>query len=391
MSSYSGKASPNAHDRCPYSVNDSDGSNDCFADRERAFDLEEDGLEASCDSGVFSNVKENPCCFAAQETQNATVQISEVGKDLSSQLIADGLSGPDYETVFTNSKAGMDGVDKEYVKRIVFEMSKSSDFFRNEQRKEAAHRSSNEQLAAKVSALTATELSIADTVADRYIARAEASRDLSRRFIHVDMDMFFAAVEQLRRPELAELPMAVGGLGMISTANYVARKYGVRSAMPGFIGKVSTASIARIDAPCFLLSEPTPTVHRTGWDALLRRKRTGAGRAAGARERAGAGGAGLLPAGLRRLRGRQRAGHGPACVLHPPLSRISLAGPVASIGRVHGPGPWGPAPACRTGPAHWPGQRMRRGTALNGAATTARRDVSGTVAEEVTTGRRQRS
>ncbi len=33
------------------------------------------------------------------------------------------------------------------------------------------------------------------------------------------------------------VPMAVGGMGMISTANYVARKYGVRSAMPGFIGR----------------------------------------------------------------------------------------------------------------------------------------------------------
>jgi len=32
-------------------------------------------------------------------------------------------------------------------------------------------------------------------------------------------------------------PFAVGGIGMISTANYMARRYGVRSAMPGFIGR----------------------------------------------------------------------------------------------------------------------------------------------------------
>ena len=38
------------------------------------------------------------------------------------------LLGCDYETVFTNSKAGMDGVDKDYVKKVVFEMSRSSDF-----------------------------------------------------------------------------------------------------------------------------------------------------------------------------------------------------------------------------------------------------------------------
>jgi DNA polymerase kappa len=49
------------------------------------------------------------------------------------------------------------------------------------------------------------------------------------------MDMFYAAVEIRDRPELAERPIAVGSLQMISTANYVARKFGIRSAMPGFI------------------------------------------------------------------------------------------------------------------------------------------------------------
>ena len=51
------------------------------------------------------------------------------------------------------------------------------------------------------------------------------------------MDMFYAAVEIRDRPELAKVPVAVGSESMISTANYEARKYGVRSAMPGFIGK----------------------------------------------------------------------------------------------------------------------------------------------------------
>lgn len=39
------------------------------------------------------------------------------------------------------------------------------------------------------------------------------------------------------RPELADKPVAVGGNNMISTTNYHARKKGVRSAMPGFIGR----------------------------------------------------------------------------------------------------------------------------------------------------------
>lgn len=54
-------------------------------------------------------------------------------------------------------------------------------------------------------------------------------------FAVVDMDMFYAAVEIRDNPSLKEKPVAVGGMSMISTTNYVARKFGVRSAMPGFI------------------------------------------------------------------------------------------------------------------------------------------------------------
>jgi DNA polymerase kappa len=49
------------------------------------------------------------------------------------------------------------------------------------------------------------------------------------------MDMFYAAVETRDNPELGSVPMAVGSKGMLSTSNYEARKFGVRSAMPGFI------------------------------------------------------------------------------------------------------------------------------------------------------------
>lgn len=56
-----------------------------------------------------------------------------------------------------------------------------------------------------------------------------------RKIIHIDMDAFFAAVEMRDNPALRNVPMAVGGSsdrrGVISTSNYEARKYGVRSAM----------------------------------------------------------------------------------------------------------------------------------------------------------------
>jgi DNA polymerase-4 len=52
---------------------------------------------------------------------------------------------------------------------------------------------------------------------------------------HLDLDAFFAAVEELERPELRGVPLVVGGdphgRGVVSTANYVARRYGIGSAM----------------------------------------------------------------------------------------------------------------------------------------------------------------
>ena len=57
-----------------------------------------------------------------------------------------------------------------------------------------------------------------------------------RKIIHVDMDCFFAAVEMRDDPRLRDIPLAIGGSkerrGVISTANYPSRRYGVRSAMP---------------------------------------------------------------------------------------------------------------------------------------------------------------
>ena len=71
----------------------------------------------------------------------------------------------------------------------------------------------------------------------RIVESLRAERDLTRTIVHVDMDMYYAAVEMRDNPALRDVPMAVGGMGMLSTSNYAARKFGVRAAMPGFIAK----------------------------------------------------------------------------------------------------------------------------------------------------------
>lgn len=102
--------------------------------------------------------------------------------------------------------------------------------------------------------------------------------------LHVDLDEFLAAVEVLRRPELAGLPVVVGGRGdpteraVVSTASYAAREFGIRSGMPlkTAAKRCPDAVFLPVDRPVYeaaseevmatLRAVPGATVQVLGWD-----------------------------------------------------------------------------------------------------------------------------
>ncbi|CAG8525339.1 400_t:CDS:2 [Diversispora eburnea] len=125
------------------------------------------------------------------------------------------------------NKAGLQGINKE----------KGTPFFENEARKDEALSYKIEEMLKKYSTLLNKDLSMDLIRIDNMMEILESERDLSRIIVHIDMDAFYASVEERDNPSLKGKPMAVGDNSMLSTANYEARKYGVRSAMPGFIAR----------------------------------------------------------------------------------------------------------------------------------------------------------
>lgn len=151
-------------------------------------------------------------------------------------------------------KAGMKGIDKEKINEIIHEASKGSLFYKKQaQRQEEIHRSI-ERMLNKVKDATTTQVANAQLSCDRMLEDLKKQRIFNRVIVHFDLDMFFAAVEIRDNPELANKPVAVGGNSMISTSNYIARKFGVRAAMPGFI--------ARKLCPELLLIKPNGSKYR---------------------------------------------------------------------------------------------------------------------------------
>ncbi|KAH7027827.1 uncharacterized protein B0I36DRAFT_144018 [Microdochium trichocladiopsis] len=132
------------------------------------------------------------------------------------------------------TKAGQDAVDQSKVSEIIYSASKGSKYFNREEEKDKILTQKITNILHKKRQLERADLTKEARAADHLIAQLELSRDLSQHIVHVDCDAFYAAVEQLDRPELKDVPFAVGA-GVLTTCNYLARKFGCRSGMAGFV------------------------------------------------------------------------------------------------------------------------------------------------------------
>lgn len=172
--------------------------------------------------------------------------------------IAPSPSVPMSRIGLNDNKAGMEGLDKAKINQIILEASKGSKYYENEKKKEKQVSKRIESMLKELGTITPAQTSAALKSADRELEALEATRDLTRIIVHIDMDAFYASVEMRDDPRLRDVPMAVGGRAMLvslqqpmqylifcvcinfsfqSTSNYHARRFGVRAAMPGFIGK----------------------------------------------------------------------------------------------------------------------------------------------------------
>ena len=69
---------------------------------------------------------------------------------------------------------------------------------------------------------------------ERILKSLESTRRTTETWIYIDMDMFYASIEIRDNPSLCDKPIAVTNGSIISTANYIARRFGVKSSMPEF-------------------------------------------------------------------------------------------------------------------------------------------------------------
>ncbi|KAJ3791148.1 IMS-domain-containing protein [Lentinula aff. detonsa] len=140
------------------------------------------------------------------------------------------LAGP------SSAKAGLTN-DQSDINRIIAEASKGSKYYENEKKKDKELTERIKRLLqTQNTAMKEADLAQVESTVSHVLIELESLRDTSQIIVHIDADAFFANCELLYNPDLKGKPFGVGK-GVLTTASYEARKFGVRSGMAAFIAK----------------------------------------------------------------------------------------------------------------------------------------------------------
>lgn len=137
---------------------------------------------------------------------------------------------------FNDNKAGMSGLNKEKITKVI-EENTSASYSSFSKKQQSRIEEKVLEIQNRLNSATKDEKQGAERLMKNLEIKLESQRDLSRDCVCIDMDAYFAAVEMRDDPKLRTIPMAVGTSAMLSTSNYQARRFGVRAGMPGFISK----------------------------------------------------------------------------------------------------------------------------------------------------------
>ena len=144
--------------------------------------------------------------------------------------------------IAASDKAGMEGIPRERINEIIARESGDSPFMQRaehlDERHERKIQSLLQRLREKDDQSDNWRVTMCDQIIDPQLERYRSQRHKVSTRLVVDMDSFFISCHILDSPELDDSPCCVGGSKMISTSNYKARRYGVRAALPGYIGSI---------------------------------------------------------------------------------------------------------------------------------------------------------
>jgi len=134
-------------------------------------------------------------------------------------------------------KAGMQKADKQKVSAVIDYESAGSRYYKKQVEKQEKCEEELEKKKAIIENFKNDfqQMQSVANIVQKKMADFEKKRNLANTWVHFDMDMFFVACELRDQPDLEGKPVVVGTNYYINTANYVARQYGVMTAMPGFL------------------------------------------------------------------------------------------------------------------------------------------------------------